>query len=144
MQSWGYLVGISRQFRTISTIFDNPLPSSLFDSKPSSFCSCYGTYRGSGTLHFTVLFPITNLSLLRFPFTPSVLIRFPPLLRTISTIPDTPLPPSYSIPSPVVSVVAIAVIGLWHTSIYGSLFRFPISEPLLLPSPRPVIPALRL
>ena len=58
MQSWGYLVGISRQFRTISTIFDTPLPSSLFDSKPSGFCSCYGTYRGSGILHFTVPSPI--------------------------------------------------------------------------------------
>ena len=115
------------QFRTISTIFDNPLPSSLFDSKPSGFCSCYSTYRGSGTLHFTVLFPITNLSLLRFPFTPSVLIRFPPLLRTISTIPDTPLPPPYSIPSPVISVVAMAVIEvLAHTSIYGSLLRFTV------------------
>ena len=35
--------------------------------------------------------------------------RFSPLLRTIPTIFDPPLPPPYSIPSLVVSVVAIAV-----------------------------------
>jgi hypothetical protein len=36
--------------------------------------------------------------------------RFSPLLRTIQTIFDLPLPLPYSIPSLVVSVVAIAVI----------------------------------
>ena len=53
--------------RTTSTIPDTPLPSSLFDSKSSDFCGCYGSYRGSWhTLHFTVLSPIYE------PFSPSI------------------------------------------------------------------------
>jgi len=46
--------------------------------------------------------------LLRFPLYASN-FRFSPLLRTIPTIFDPPLPPPYSIPSLVASVVAIAV-----------------------------------
>jgi hypothetical protein len=130
--------------------FDDSRPSftsPLFDSKPSGFCNCYGTYRGSGTLHFTVPSPIYeppshSTPLYTFGF------RFSPLLRTISAVPDTPLLSLYSIPSSVISVVAIAVIEVPGTyfnfrsppSIYGSLFRF--SNPPL-PPPRPVMPALR-
>jgi hypothetical protein len=41
--------------------FGTLLPSSLFDSKPSGFCGCYGAYRGSGILYFTVPFsPISD------------------------------------------------------------------------------------
>ena len=40
---------------------------------------------------------------------PFILSTSDPLLRTIQTIFDLPLPPPYSIPSLVVSVVAVAV-----------------------------------
>jgi hypothetical protein len=133
MQSWGYLVGISRQFRTISTIFDTPLPSSLFDSKPSGFCSCYGTYRGSGILHFTVPSPIYeppsySIPLYTFGF------RFPPLLHTNLAVSALLYPPPYSIPSPVISVVTIVIIevpGIYFnlrspSPIYGPLLRFTV------------------
>jgi hypothetical protein len=115
----------------------------LLDSKSSGFCGCYSTYRGSGTFYFTVLSPIYE------PFSPSILLytfdfQFLSQFRTISTVSDTPLPPPYSIPNPVISVVAIAVIEvLVYTSIYGSLFRFPTFEPPPLLSSRPVMPVLR-
>jgi hypothetical protein len=132
--------------------FDDFRPSftfPLFDSKPSGFCSYYSTYRGSWyILHFTV--PFSDLrtlcffdSLYAFGF------RFPPLLRMISAVSTLLYSPLYLILSPVIYVVAIAVIevlaytsiyGPFPSSIYGSLFRF---SNLTLPSPRPVMPALR-
>lgn len=51
--------------------------------------------------------------------------RFSPLLRTIQTIFDLPLPPPYSIPSLVVSVVAIAVTEvLAYTSLPIRFYTF--------------------
>jgi hypothetical protein len=123
-QSWGYVAGIMGQlrwiqFRTISAVstllYPPPysIPSPVVSVVAMAVAEVPGTYF---TLRFSLRF--TNLSLLRFPFTLSVLIRFLPLLRTISTIPDTPLPPPYSIPSPVISVVAMAVTEvLAYTSI---------------------------
>jgi hypothetical protein len=96
--------------------------SSLFDSKSSGFCGCYSTYRGSGTLRFTV--PSFDLrTLLAFDSPLHFRLPFNGFLRTISTISDTPLPPPYSIPSPVISVIAIAV-----TVVSGTHFtlRFPL------------------
>jgi hypothetical protein len=83
---------------------------------------------------------------MRFLLTPSIygpLLRFPlyafdfrfsPLLYTIPTIFDSPLPPPYSIPSLVVSVVAIAVTEvLVYTSppLRFYTFRFLIYNSLL-------------
>jgi hypothetical protein len=63
-------------------------------------------------------------------------LPFNRLLRMISAIPDTSLTPPYSIPSPVISVVTIAVTKvLVHTSTYGSLLSaFRLSN---LPLPPP-------
>jgi hypothetical protein len=50
--------------------------------------------------------------------------------RTISTIFDIPLPPPYSIPSPVISVVAMALIqALAHFTLRFTSLRFPTFEP---------------
>ena len=124
--------------------------SSLFDSKSSSFCSYYSTYRGSSTLRFTV--PSFDLrTLLAFDSPLHFRLPFNGFLRTISTISDTPLPPPYSISSPVISVVTLAVTevpGIHFTlrsppSSYGSLLSaFRLSN-LPLPPPRPVMPVLR-
>jgi hypothetical protein len=129
--------------------FDTSSPSPLFDSKPSGFCGCYGTYRGSGTFHFTVLFPIYE------PFSPSI-----PLYAFGSyPIPSaityefggfgTPLPsPLFDSKSSNFCSCDSSYSGFWYTlyftlpfSIYGSLFRF---SNLPLPPSRPVMPVLRL
>jgi hypothetical protein len=128
-------MGISSQFRTILTIFDPPLPPSY---------SIYGSLSDLRTL-------------LSFDSPYTFNFRFASLLRTISAVSTLLYPPPYSIPSPVISVVTMAVIevpGIYFTlrsppSIYGSLFRFTVPSSafrlsnLPLPPPRPVIPALR-
>src|SRR6202046_228932 len=104
--------------------------SSLFDSKSSGFCGCYSPYRGSGTLRFTV--PSFDLrTLLAFDSPLHFRLPFNGFLRTISTISDTPLPPPYSIPSPVISMVPIVITEvLAYTPIYGSLLSdFRLSNP---------------
>ena len=104
-QSWGYMVGISGQFRTILTIFDPPLPPSY---------SIYGSLSDLRTL-------------LSFDSPYTFNFRFASLLHTISAVSILLYPPPYSIPSPVISVVAIAV-----TEVPGIHFtlRFPLRFPL--------------
>jgi hypothetical protein len=128
------MVGISGQFRTILTIFDPPLPFPY--SIPSPVVSVVAMALIETLAHFTLRFPP------RFTNPPSHSI---PLYAFGShPIPSaftydfrgfgTPLPPSYSIPSPVISVVTMAVTEVPGThftlrsppSIYGSLFRFTV------------------
>ena len=80
--------------------------------------------------------------LLRFPLYASN-FRFSPLLRTIPTIFDLPLPPPYSISSLVVSVVAIVVTEvLVYTSLPLQFYTFNSIPSNLQPSLRPVMPTL--
>jgi hypothetical protein len=124
-QSWGYVAGIIGQlqwiqFRTISTIFDIPLPSPY--SIPSPVVSVVAMALTEALAHFTLRFPLrfTNPSSILLYTT---LFRFPPLFRTISTVLTLLYPPPYSIPSPVISVVTMAV-----TEVPGTHFtlRFPL------------------
>jgi hypothetical protein len=129
MQSWGYMVGISGH-DSLSISYSIPYdfgdfrPSfilPLFDFKYSGFCGCYGSYKGSGT-HFDLRTLSSSIPLYAFDF------RFLPLLRTIWTVSTVLYPPSYLIPSPVISVVAIAVTEvLAYTSILYLRFTVPFS-----------------
>ena len=114
----------------ISTISDPPLPSPLFDSKPSGFCGYNGTYRGSGTLQFTVPFSdLRTLPLIRFPFTLSS-YPIPSFLRTNLAVSVLLYPLLYSIPSPVISVVTMAVTevpGIYFTLRFPLRFTVPFS-----------------
>jgi hypothetical protein len=86
-----------------------------------------------------LLMPLIYDPFFDFPFT---LLTSDPLLRTIQTIFDLPLPPPYSIPSLVVSVVAIAVIEvLVYTSPLLQFYTFRLTTPPGFPS-RPVMPTL--
>jgi hypothetical protein len=122
---------------TVPYDFDNFRPSftsPLFDSKPSGFCGCYGTYRGSGTLYFTVPSPIYE------PFSPSI---------PIYAFGSHPVPSAftydfddsrYSFTSSLFDSKSSdfcgcygSYSGFWHTlhftlpsSIYGSLLRFTV------------------
>ena len=99
------MVDISSQFRTILTIFDPPLPPSY---------SIYGS--------------LSDLrALLSFDSPYTFNFRFAFLLYTISAVSILLYPPLYSIPSPVISVVAMAVTEV--PGIYFTL-RFPLRFPL--------------
>jgi hypothetical protein len=119
--------------------FRHSFTFSLFDSKSNDFCGYYSSYRGSWhTLHFTVPSPIYeppsySIPLYTFGF------RFPPLLRTNLAVSVLLYPPPYSIPSPVISVVTMAVIEVPGTYfnlrspslIYGPLLRFTVPSTAL-------------
>jgi hypothetical protein len=136
--------------RTISAVPDTPLPSPY--SIPNLVISVVimAVTEVPGILRFTV--PFSDLrTLLSFDSPYTFNFRFASLLRTISAVSIFLYPHLYSIPSPVISVVTLAVTevpGIYFTlrsppSIYGSLLSaFRLSN-LPLPPPRPVMPVLR-